>query len=165
MLHVVGQPRTAMLLERIGRRTTDAYWQLSAERAAYAERFFGRWNTARLDAIICPPHALPALRHGSTGDLPLAGANCYWANVLGVPAGVVAATRVRPGEEAHRPASRDTVDRAAAAVEAGSAGLPVGVQVAAKPWREDVALAVMGALESHFRSQPDYPHTPVLPVS
>ena len=41
----------------------------------------------------------------------------------------------------------------------------VGVQVAARPWREDVALAVMAALESHFRSRPDFPHTPVTPAA
>jgi fatty acid amide hydrolase len=28
-----------------------------------------------------------------------------------------------------------------------SAGLPVGVQVAARPWREDIVLALMAALE------------------
>jgi fatty acid amide hydrolase len=30
----------------------------------------------------------------------------------------------------------------------GSAGLPLGVQVVARHWREDVALAVMGAIEA-----------------
>ncbi|MGH2989922.1 MAG: amidase family protein [Solirubrobacterales bacterium] len=36
----------------------------------------------------------------------------------------------------------------AASVPAGAEdGLPVGVQVAAPPWREDVVLAVAGALE------------------
>jgi fatty acid amide hydrolase len=40
------------------------------------------------------------------------------------------------------------MDEAARATERGSAGLPIGVQVAARPWREDVALAVMGAIEA-----------------
>ena len=29
-----------------------------------------------------------------------------------------------------------------------AAGLPIGVQVAARPWREDLVLAVMGGIES-----------------
>ena len=74
-----------------------------------------------------------------------------------MPAGVVAATRVRPGEESDRPPSRDPIEQAAQAVELGSTGLPVGVQVVARHWREDVALAVMAALEGHFRRQADYP--------
>jgi fatty acid amide hydrolase len=48
-------------------------------------------------------------------------------------------------------------------VEQGSVGLPVGVQVAARHWREDIVLAVMAAIEEHFQSQPDYPvHPPIL---
>jgi fatty acid amide hydrolase len=159
----LGQRRTASFLRAIGRRSTDQYWQLSAARAGYAEHFLAAWKAARLDAVICPPHPLPALRHGSTAELTVVASYCFWANVLGVPAGVVPATRVRPGEETDRSPSRDWVDQAARAVELGSAGLPVGVQVAAPPWHEHVVLAVMRALESHFRAQRDYPFTPVDP--
>jgi fatty acid amide hydrolase len=40
------------------------------------------------------------------------------------------------------------MDRAAIDTERGSAGLPVAVQIAARPWREDLVLATMAALES-----------------
>jgi fatty acid amide hydrolase len=86
-------------------------------------------------------------------------------NVIGAPAGVVAATRVRPGEESDRKVSKDMADITAKAVERGSAGLPVGVQVVARHWREDVVLAVMAALEAHFRSMPDHPEFPGLGAS
>ncbi len=81
-------------------------------------------------------------------------------NVLGMPAGSVAATRVRPDEETDRPQTRDQVDRAARETEVGSAGLPVGVQVAARHWREDIVLAVMAVLEEEFSKRPDYPSRP-----
>jgi fatty acid amide hydrolase len=165
LLQSIGQPRTARLLRNLGRCTTDVYWQRSFKRAEYAERFFAAWNRARLDAVICPPHALPALRHGATADLTVAASNCFWANVLGVPAGVVPATRVQLGEESDRQVVRDRVDLAARRVEQDSAGLPVGVQVAAAPWREDVVLAVMGALETHFRSIDTFPRTPISPAA
>jgi fatty acid amide hydrolase len=105
---------------------------------------------------------LPALRHGDSADTPLAASYCYLPNLLNMPAGVVAATRVRAGEESDRPASRDRVDRTAGAVEAGSAGLPIGVQVFARPWREDLVLAIMQRLETHFRATGDYPDRPQL---
>jgi fatty acid amide hydrolase len=70
---------------------------------------------------------------------------------------------VREAEELDRPPSRDLVERTAREVEEGSAGLPVGVQVLARHWREDQVLAVMGALEEDFRTRPDYPVTPVEP--
>jgi len=68
--------------------------------------------------------------------------------VLGWPAGVVPVTRVRAGEESDRPASSDKMDRAASETERGSAGLPIGVQIAARPWREDIVLATAKAIET-----------------
>jgi Asp-tRNA(Asn)/Glu-tRNA(Gln) amidotransferase A subunit family amidase len=67
--------------------------------------------------------------------------------LLGYPTGVVPFTEVRPDEESARPLSGDPMERIARATEEGSAGLPVGVQVIARPWREHVVLAAMAALE------------------
>ena len=74
-----------------------------------------------------------------------------------MPAGVVAATRVREDEESDRVTGWQIVERQARKVERGSAGLPVGVQVVARHWREDVLLSLMRALEEHFGRRDDYP--------
>ena len=76
---------------------------------------------------------------------------------------MVAATRVKMAEEKGRPASKDLVEEAARKVDLGSGGLPIGVQVASKPNREDLVLAAMGSLETYFRRAGDYPETPVTP--
>ena len=78
-------------------------------------------------------------------------------NVLGMPAGVISTTRVQPGEESDRTVGKDLADITAWEVEQGSAGLPVGVQVVARHWREDIVLSVMTALEEIFWAQPSYP--------
>ena len=96
----------------------------------------------------------------ASADLPVAGAYSLLAPVLGFPAGVVPVTRVRAGEETDRPQTRDRVERTARRAEQGSAGLPVGVQLIARPWQEHVALAAMAAVERAARAEPDYPHTP-----
>ena len=77
------------------------------------------------------------------------------------------AGRLRSRPRACAPARRRTgrrpgivVERAARKTEVGSAGLPVGVQVAARHWREDVVLAVMAVLEQEFSKRPDYPSRP-----
>jgi Asp-tRNA(Asn)/Glu-tRNA(Gln) amidotransferase A subunit family amidase len=54
---------------------------------------------------------------------------------------------VRAGEELAKRSRVDAMERAATRTEQGSAGLPVGVQVVARPWREHVALAAMRAIE------------------
>jgi fatty acid amide hydrolase len=103
---------------------------------------------------------LPALRHGSSFFLSHPMSYSALFNLLGMPAGVVAATRVRAVEESDREQSIDIIERAARKVEKDSAGLPVGVQVVARHWREDVALSIMRALEEHFKTEDDYPSNP-----
>ena len=115
-----------------------------------------------IDIILCPAYPLPALRHGTSRLIPLAGAYAPLANVSGFPAGVVPVTRVRPGEESDRPSSFDRAERAASDTERGSAGLPIAVQVIARPWHDHVALAAMAAIEAEARNQPDYPAHPPL---
>jgi len=124
----------------------EEYSKLVEAGKLYQERFLGELARGRFDAVICPPDALPAIRHGSEQHLADAQSHAALYNLLGMPAGVVAATRVRPGEEEEQ--SR------------GSTGLPVGVQVAAWHWREDIVLRIMGVLEEHFRRIPGYPAAP-----
>ena len=98
------------------------YWaELDAYRAEMT-RFLRRY-----DAILCPAYIHGALAHGeSVRDENFRGFSHTMAfNVAGWPAAVV-----RCGE------SRD--------------GLPIAVQVAAAPWREDIALRVALWLEEAF---------------
>ena len=76
------------------------------------------------DAIICPTAAVPALPHGEAYKDENRNTN-YTApyNLTGWPGAVV---------------------RCGTSPE----GLPIGVQVIARPWREDVALALAAVLES-----------------
>ncbi|HUS13504.1 MAG TPA: amidase family protein, partial [Chloroflexia bacterium] len=131
----------------------------------YQERFAAALDAAAggpFDVILCPACALPALTHGASGDLMTIGGYTVLYNVLGYPTGIVPVTRVRVEEESTRTGSRDPVEKRARQVEQGSAGLPVGVQVVARPWREHVALAAMQAIEATVATRPDYPHVPIL---
>jgi fatty acid amide hydrolase len=156
-LRFAGQPWLARLIGAARYGSADYFWQLSYRRQVYEQSFMAALAKDGFDAMICAPHALPAMRHGDAVDLMSAAAPTFLMNLLGVPAGVVAATRVREGEESDRPPSRDWVVRKAVRTERGSTGLPVGVQVAARHWREDIALAVMQTLETAFSQRPDYP--------
>ncbi|MBI5934442.1 MAG: amidase [Chloroflexi bacterium] len=157
-----GQERLASVLRAVGARSAEDFWKLVDERNQYRLRFIQSLDAGRFDAILCPPTSLPAVLHGSTADLLDFDSYARLYNVLGMPAGVVAAGRVREGEESDRQPSKNAAEQTALRVEKGSAGLPVGVQVVARHWREDVALAVMSALEKYFRTQPGYPSQPSL---
>ena len=154
LLDLGGQPRLAALLRSMGMVSTRAYWLRVEERARYRDRFFAALDAGRYDLILCPPDALPALPHDLAPEVPDALSYPILYNLLGLPAGVVPVTRVRPGEESDRPPSRDRILAAARTGEEGSAGLPVGVQLAGRPFREDVVLAAMSTIEQKPSSPP-----------
>jgi fatty acid amide hydrolase len=155
------------MLHNFGYSDTYHYWQLVEAQEAYRHRFALALDTDEggpFDLIVAPATALPAFPHGGSRDLVIAGGYAVLYNVLGYPAGVVPVTRVQMDEESRRRRSRDGMERAARRAEQGSAGLPIGVQVIARPWRESAALAAMKVIQDGVRTRPDFPKTPVTPV-
>ena len=163
-LSLLGQRTASSMLRNFGYHDTAHYWKLVEAQDAYRRRFACALDTDEggpFDLIVCPAGALPAFPHGASKDLVVAGGYSVLYNVLGYPAGIVPVTRVQPGEESRRKRSRDRMEDAARLAEQGSAGLPVGVQIVARPWHEHVALAAMSAIEESARSRPGFPITPV----
>lgn len=160
LLERAGQRHLAGTLRSMGWRSAAGYWKLVERRNSYRARFLAELDAGGFDAIVCPPHALPALPHGASEYLLAASSYSLLYNTLGMPAGVVAATRVGADEESDRPDSRDLAYRTARKTEENSAGLPVGVQVVARHWRDDIVLTLMAELERHFRAQPGYSARP-----
>jgi fatty acid amide hydrolase len=109
-----------------------------------------------------PAYAVPAVRHKATIDMPFAGSYALFSPILGYPAGVVPVTRVRPDEQAGRRKTFDVVEKTALETDRGSAGLPIGVQLMGRPWRDDVVLAAMHTIEQAARQRADFPIAPKL---
>ncbi|MGO8789506.1 MAG: amidase [Terriglobia bacterium] len=91
----------------------------------------GRWDAFRrevlsfmsnYDALLCPVCSFAGMAHGSTYDQLSSFSYTMTSNLTGWPAAVV-----RGG--------------------ATEKGLPIGVQIIARPWREDVALAIAQFLQ------------------
>ncbi|MBM4282846.1 MAG: amidase [Deltaproteobacteria bacterium] len=154
-----GEPHVARLLRALGEKRVADTWALTRRARALAVDELVRWDRLALDALVCPPHATPALPHGASRDFALGGTLSMRFNLLNFPAGVVPVTRVRPDEQL-RPNPRGRLERAAAAVDVGSAGLPVGVQVVARPWHEHVCLRVMGGIEDGVKHDDGFPALP-----
>jgi fatty acid amide hydrolase len=164
VLRMMGQRGMADGLRTFGRQGAAHYWRLVEMQMEYRERFRDALDGADggpFDLIIAPVSPLPAWTHGSSRELVTGGAYACLYNTLGYPAGVVPVTRVGEDEQVWRAPSRDIIVKTASRVEAGSAGLPIGVQVIARPWREHVALAAMSAIEGVARTRAGYPDTPV----
>jgi fatty acid amide hydrolase len=156
-LRVAGQRYAASMLRNFGYHDTLHYWRLVEAQFA---RALDSDPGGPFDLIVCPACAVPAFPHGGSKDLVIGGGYAVLYNVLGYPAGIVPVTRVQPGEESGRRPGRDAMERAAKQAERGSAGLPVGVQIVARPWREHVALAAMRTIWASMRPRPDFPGQP-----
>jgi fatty acid amide hydrolase len=164
-LRAGGQRHLASIVRNFGYHDTARYWRLVEQQMDYRRDFLRALDTddgGPFDVIVCPAFSLPALRHGASKDLVTAGAYAILYNVLGYPTGIVPVTRVREGEESQRKRSLDRLEGVAQATERGSAGLPVGVQVVARPWQEHIAFAAMRAIEASLRGTPGYPGVAML---
>lgn len=158
-----GKQKMSALFKASGPRSANSLWQITYEAAQQVREVFHDWDEAEVDVVLCPTHATPALLPDCAVDMMPAASYSVLMNLLGVPCGNVPATRVRADETKPRSGNLDASERLASKIEKGSEGLPVGVQVAGRFWREDQVLDVMEALESHYRSLPDYPGIEHLP--
>jgi amidase len=107
---------------------------LSREAVSSADfsQMFGRWSGMRAamtsfmenyDVMLCPVNAYPAMSHETAFDQAIGWSYTRIYNLTGWPVAVV-----RGGTSPE--------------------GLPIGVQIVARPWREDVALAVAQLIET-----------------
>lgn len=161
---LIGAPSLARaVLPHIGFRDTHRFWQLVEAQADYSARFARALDTdpgGPFDLIVTPACGVSALPHGEGANLGFIGAYSALYNLLGYPAGIVPVSRVQPDEQGARPETRDATLRSARRVEHGSAGLPVGVQIVARPWHEHISLAAMNTIETAARARVDFPHAP-----
>jgi amidase len=124
----IGSVRTHPLLEgwlsklEPGRTGLDGFAKYWVNLDRFRERMFSFFQ--RFDAILSPVAAQPAVPHGTSLEDDVFRGFSYTMthNLTGWPAAVVRCGTSREG-------------------------LPIGIQIAAHPWREDVALALAKAIE------------------
>jgi fatty acid amide hydrolase len=156
----LGHHNLALMLAAMGAKSAAELWALTDALRTYRLELLDSMEQSGIDVLLCPTTATAAFPHGASKNFTLASSYTIVFNATQLPAGVVPVTRVREGETA-RPAERDSVARHAARVDAASLGLPIGVQVAARPWRDHVVLAVMAAIEAEVSRDAGFPATPV----
>jgi len=132
--------------------SVNGLWKLHARRRAYKVDFFREWERLSLDVVICPTHPLPATRHGEYKKISFTACYTLLYNLLDAPAGVCPVTRVLESDVwGTGPEGRvmSLLEKAARASynPKDSAGFPVGVQVVAAPYKDEVVLRVMKEVE------------------
>jgi fatty acid amide hydrolase len=168
------QSSLSLMLDAMGKKSVRELWRLTERLRNYRAELLDAMDARQIDCILCPPYATAALPHGGSKSFTLGSSYSILFNVTQFPAGAVPVTRVRPDEAGrrveHRPSGiagawaklrEDALTRRAAAIDDGSAGLPVGVQVIGRPWHDDLVLAAMQAIEAEVSRDEGFPKTPV----
>uniref|UniRef100_A0A0R3S4P0 Amidase domain-containing protein n=1 Tax=Elaeophora elaphi TaxID=1147741 RepID=A0A0R3S4P0_9BILA len=119
----------------------------------YVEKFVEQWKAFELDALICPAFTVPAVPHAYPSRL----GTCVFAtglfNLLDFPAGIVPVGTVNSDDdrlltdEDSWHTGNDFALKMLRNAARDSAGLPVAVQVATLPLREEKCLSVMREVE------------------
>jgi amidase len=126
LLELAGTKKVHPLMQRV----LDLQRSHAKSMAAFGA-LIGQWDAFRrsllsfmeqFGVLVCPVCSFPGMVHGSTYDRLSAFSYTMTYNLTGWPAAVVRAGSSRNG-------------------------LPIGVQIVARPWREDVALAVAAKIE------------------
>jgi len=127
LLKAAGTERVHPLMQRVleiqraNALSTSEFGALVAQWDAFRSALLAFME--RYDAILCPVCVFPGMVHGSTYDRLEAFSYTMTYNLTGWPGAVVRAGAL-------------------------ASGLPIGVQIVARPWREDVALALARVIES-----------------
>lgn len=141
-----GQRSLNRVLGYFGGKGDEFIAEWARRQEEYRQEFLTAMDDQGVDAILSPVCALPAFLHRSTDKVGLGGTYTLLYNVLGFPSGVARVSTVGTDEAVGRKAGADLAMRAISKAEEKSAGLPVAVQIAARPWREDIVLKLIGEL-------------------
>ncbi|OBT93145.1 hypothetical protein VE01_09187 [Pseudogymnoascus verrucosus] len=152
--YVRRDPVWAGILEGWGPKSAFEQWKLVARREAYKARWHEWWEKeAKVDFILTPPNATPAVPHDAMGDACSSCGYTFLWNLIDYTAGIVPITHVDRTLDA-LPASfslrkLNGVARGAYMHYDADAmhGLPVAVQVVGRRLEEEKVLAAMERLE------------------
>ncbi|KAF1846297.1 amidase signature enzyme [Cucurbitaria berberidis CBS 394.84] len=158
--YVKGDGIWAGLLRDWHPKTAHEYWQLAGKREAYKARFFTWWTEeAKMDVMLTPPNATPAVPHGGMHDAVSSCGYTFLFNLLDYTTGILPVTHVDPVQDALPSTFKfDKLNGVAQGAykhydAVKMAGLPAAVQVVGRRLEEEKVLAIMerveDALDSH----------------
>ncbi len=92
--------------------------------------------------------ATPAIKHDTFATTNIQSIYTSMYNFLNFPAGVLPITKVKENEQYYKSKINDFITRDLDKIMKGSKGLPVGVQVVALPWNDELLIEVMKLIEN-----------------
>ncbi len=149
LLGLLGQKSITRIIPYFGGAGEAFKKENEEKQKAFIEKYLSAMDNSRigkLDAVISPVCALPAFLHNTADKVGIGGVYTAQYNVTGFPAGVATVSKVLPEEAIGRKTTADQLVKTASKIEASAAGLPLAVEIAARPWNEHIVLALINKL-------------------
>lgn len=151
--HWYGDKIWARLLRDFHKKTINERWALVARREAYREHFYNAFRESGVDFLLTVPNATPAIPHRGLYNSFSSCLYTFLFNIVDYPAGVIPVTKVDRDLDS-LPPSFDLKKLNGVAKgaylnydAAKMHGLPVGVQLIGRRFREEDVLSGMALLE------------------
>lgn len=154
LLAILGQERLSMLVECCGPIPAKDMFIEANKQTLLTRNFLRGLKEKNIDFLISPGLGCPAIKHHTGGDMILSSIYTVVYNFLGLPAGTLPVTRVRKDEQTYESKFNDRMTQAAKECMKDTEGLPVTVQVAAMPYKDEECLALMQHIESIMNLKP-----------
>ncbi|MBW0481665.1 hypothetical protein O181_021380 [Austropuccinia psidii MF-1] len=120
------------------------------------------WEELKLDALICPTQAVPAIPIGSSWNKSFLAESTFLWNLVDSTVGQIPITRVTR--------EKDQLSMKRSETQAGLVnnltkdllnfnsieGLPIGIQVVCGVWEEEKVLGIMGLIEKNWNNIPSF---------
>lgn len=148
IMKLIKENRAARILPKTHEKTAWEYLQASEVQQVIKQEVLNWWKLNKLDALVSPGLASPAIKHGESADAFLSCCYTFYFNLIDYPTGAVPITKVRKEEQVYiDPINRDKYARLMGKSLKGTEGLPLGVQVTTLPLKEELCLNVMRQIE------------------
>ena len=148
--NIVGDKKAAAITGASRERSVSELWAMQSDRKKLRQDFFDAWSAqGEFDVVLTPVHVLPAVPHGAFKTISFTCSYTLIYNVLDLPAGVLPITVVDAERDAYPSPPKGLLEKAARKhyVLQEQNGLPLGVQVVGKPFKDETVLRAMRIIE------------------
>jgi fatty acid amide hydrolase len=146
-MRLSGNRKLADLVSSFGVKSAYDLMGLLGKRTELIRKVIGQLQAVGAQVVLMPATITPAPVIGKGSLCELANTHIIAATHLTFPTGVVPVTTVREDEQTYDAPKGDSVAQSIAEAVAGSAGLPLGVQISALPYKDELCLRIMRELQ------------------
>uniref|UniRef100_A0A7S3KMI9 Amidase domain-containing protein n=1 Tax=Euplotes crassus TaxID=5936 RepID=A0A7S3KMI9_EUPCR len=156
---LVGETRASNALKLLIKLDADGFKELCKTRDRHVSQISKIFQDEKLDAILTVPMAFPAMTPEVAEEVGLAPIAARLAIYWQFPSATIPAGVVEEDEQKYEDKLfNDIITKKIRQMMQDSKGLPLGLEIIGKPFKDEQVLAIMKILEDSFKFQEKHPY-------